>query len=129
MKKKILVIDDEKVIRESFELALENTDYHLDTANSGIEGIKKERSKDYDLIFLDLKMPDIHGTEVLSEIRKVNKKTPIYIITAFHKEFFDELNSKMQEGLEFEFVKKPIGMDEIHLIVKSVLEGPTYHPA
>ena len=102
MSKSILVIDDDAEIREAFILALKDTGYHVDTAESGEEGIKKDRSKKYDLIFLDLKMPDMSGIEVLRKMRKVNKKTPIYIyiITAFYKEFFDELKTLEKENIE-----------------------------
>ena len=78
MDKHILVIDDNEVIRKSFVLALKDTKYQVDTAESGEEGVDKERSKKYDLIFLDLKMPGMSGIEALRHIRKVNQKTPVY---------------------------------------------------
>jgi CheY-like chemotaxis protein len=124
MNKSILVIDDEEDIRKSFVSALEKTGYQIDTAESGKEGIRKERSKKYDLIFLDLKMPGIDGVEALREIRKVNEETPIYIITAFYQEFLDELNTALKEGLKFELLKKPIIDDQILSVAKSILEGP-----
>ena len=124
MSKNILVIDDEEDLRESFVLALKDTGYQVDTAGTGEEGIKKERSKKYDLIFLDLKMPGINGIEVLRKIRIVNKETPIYIITAFYKEFANELIIAEKEKLTFELIKKPIRNDQILLITKSILEGP-----
>ena len=121
MGKHILVIDDNEDIRKSFVLALKNTGYQVDTAGSGEEGIEKERIKEYDLIFLDLKMPVMNGTEVLRQIRKTNTEIPIYIITAFYKEFIDELKIVRQEGMEYELLRKPIGRDEIQLVVKSIL--------
>ncbi len=124
MSKDILVIDDEMVIRESFVLALKDRGYEIDTAETGEEGIEKERNKKYDLIFLDLKMPGMDGIEVLREIRKRNKETPIYIITAFYREFFDDLKTVKEEGIDFELAKKPIRGEQILLVAKSVLEGP-----
>jgi len=124
MSKHILVIDDDADIRKSFILALEDTGYQVDTAKSGEEGARKERSKKYALIFLDLKMPGMSGIEALKEIRKVNKDTPVYIITAFYKEFLDELNAAGKEGLVFDLLEKPIRSDQILLLVKSILEGP-----
>ncbi len=127
MSKDILVIDDEMIIRESFVLALKDRGYEIDTAETGEEGIEKERNKKYDLIFLDLKMPGMDGIEVLREIRRGNKETPIYIITAFYREFFDDLKTVKEEGIDFELVKKPIRSEQILLIAKSVLEGPISH--
>lgn len=124
MSKNILVIDDEDDLRESFVLALKDTGYQVDVAESGEEGVNKERGKQYDLIFLDLKMPGMSGIEALKEIRKVNKETPIYIITAFYKEFFDELNATVKEGLKYELIKKPIRDEQIFSVAKSILEGP-----
>lgn len=127
MNKHILAIDDDASIRDAFIMALKSTGYQLDTAETGEEGIEKERSKKYDLIFLDLKMPGKDGIEVLREIRKVNKETPIYIITAFYKEFADELKIADKEGLTYELMKKPIHSYQILLVTKSVLEGPIAH--
>ncbi len=127
MNKNILVIDDEEDIRKSFVLALKGTGYQVDTAETGEEGIKKERSIKYDLIFLDLKMPGMDGIEALQEIRKVNREIQIYIITAFYKEYSDELKTVEKEGIEFELLKKPIDSDQILLVTKSILEGPIGH--
>ncbi len=127
MSKDILVIDDEMIIRESFVLALKDRGYEIDTAETGEEGIEKEQNKKYDLIFLDLKMPGMDGIEALREIRKGNKETPIYIITAFYREFFDDLKTVEEEGIDFELVKKPIRSEQILLVAKSVLEGPISH--
>ena len=124
MNKQILVIDDDAGIRDAFILALKNTEYIVDTAESGKEGISKEQKKKYDLIFLDLKMPGMTGIEALREIRKVNRDIPIYIITAFYKEFFQELKAVQEEALKYELIKKPIVDEQILLVVKSVLEGP-----
>jgi CheY-like chemotaxis protein len=124
MSKSILVIDDDIAIRESFILALKDTGYHVGAVESGEEGIKQERNKEYDLIFLDLKMPGINGIEVLREIRKVNKTVPVYIITAFYREYFVELKEAENERLAYELIKKPILKEEIHLITRSILEGP-----
>ena len=124
MSKRILVIDDDKAIRNSFLLALEDTEYQVDTAETGNEGIEKEQQAGYDLIFLDLKMPGLNGVETLRELRKIDQEVPIYIVTAFHKEFLDQLKSVREDGIGFELMQKPIGSDKIVLLTNSVLEGP-----
>ena len=83
-----------------------------------------QKSK-YDLIFLDLKMPGLNGVETLLELRKISKDMPVYIVTAFFKEFFEGLKNAEEAGIDFEVLKKPIGADEILLVAKGVLEGPT----
>ncbi|MBC8458237.1 MAG: response regulator, partial [Deltaproteobacteria bacterium] len=110
------MIDDDESIRKSFSLALEDTEYQVDTVESGEKGIEMEQNNKYDLIFLDLKMPGLNGVETLRELRKIDKDVPVYIVTAFHKEFFEGLKSAGEDGIDFEVVKKPIGSDDIVLV-------------
>jgi len=123
MSKRILVIDDDLATRKSFELALEDTDCQVDTAKSGGEGIYKASSTKYDLIFLDLKMPGINGVETLIRLRDDGCKMPIYIITAFHEEFTDQLRNAADEGYEFEVMQKPIMSEDLVTITKAILEA------
>ena len=118
--KRILVIDDEAAIRKSFVLALEDTEYSVDTAESGEKGIEKERENNYDLIFLDLNMPGLNGVETLRILRTID----VYIVTAFYQDFLYELKDLENERINFELIQKPIGQDQIVLAVKSILEGP-----
>ena len=123
MTKRILVIDDEDAIRKCFELALEDSGYEVDTASSGMEGIEMLKSQSYDLVFLDLKMPGMNGVETLREIRKLNKDIPVYIVTAFYGEFFEELKHMAEQGVEFEVLNKPVDGDMILKLCQGVLEG------
>ena len=122
--KRILVIDDEAAIRKSFVLALEDTEYSVDTAESGEKGIEKERENNYDLIFLDLNMPGLNGVETLRILRTIDDKVPVYIVTAFYHDFLNQLRDLENEIINFELIQKPIGQDQIVLAVKSILEGP-----
>ena len=123
MDNRILVIDDDEAIRKLFVLTLEDTPYQVDTAKSGEQGIELEQKTRYDLVFLDLKMPGLNGVETLRRLWEIDPGVPIYIITAFHKEFLDELGSAAEDGISFEILHKPFGADEINLLVRSVLEG------
>lgn len=127
MRKRILVIDDEASIRKSFKLSLEDTGYQVDEAESGIKGVEMEQANNYDLIFLDLKMPGMNGVETLRKLREFRKDKPIYIVTAFYGEFLDDLKSAQKDGIDFEVLQKPIGADQIVLVCKSLLEGPIAH--
>jgi DNA-binding NtrC family response regulator len=80
---RVLVIDDEADIRESLQALLELESYSVDLAASGTEGIEKAGRANYDLILLDLMMPDRSGMEVLAEIRLRDSETPIAMITAY----------------------------------------------
>ena len=124
MGNRILVIDDEDAIRKAFVLALEDTAFQVDTAESGEKGIEMAKDVNHDLIFLDLKMPGMNGVETLRELRRMDKDVPIYIITAFYEEFFEELRGVEKDGIDFEVLRKPFNSEQIVLTAKSILSGP-----
>ena len=122
MNKRILVIDDDTGIRESLFLVLNDAGYQVDTAESGEQGIVKVKRNNYDLIFLDIKMAGMDGIETLQEIRKIGKKIPVYIITAFQREYFRQLEDAKQNGMDFEVIEKPFDRKRLLLLVKDILE-------
>lgn len=123
MCKRILVIDDEESIRKSFVLAFEGAGYTVDAADSGEKGIEMGQRDKYGLIFLDLKMPGMDGVEVLRELRKTDKDTPVYVVTAFYREFLNQLIGAKEEGIDFEVLRKPVDSEQLILIVRGILEG------
>ncbi|MGB7761608.1 MAG: sigma-54 dependent transcriptional regulator [Bryobacteraceae bacterium] len=79
----ILVVDDEVDIREGLEMLLSSEGYQVTLAQNGTEGIEKMEARLYDLVLLDLMMPDRSGMDVLSEVRTRDRETPIFMITAY----------------------------------------------
>jgi len=122
MNKHILVIDDDIGIRESLFLVLNDAGYQVDTVESGEQGIEKVKRNNYDLIFLDIKMAGMDGIQTLREIRKMGKKIPVYIITAFQKEYFRQLEGAMQDGVDFEVIEKPFDRKRLLSLVEDILE-------
>ncbi len=82
-KGRILVVDDEIDIRESLDTLLCLEGYSVDLAENATEGLKRSESVNYDLILLDLMMPDRSGMEVLHDIRERDTETPVFMITAY----------------------------------------------
>src|SRR5271154_1222400 len=80
---RILVIDDEPDIRESLEALLTGENYRVELASNANEGLRRLETSAYDLILLDLMMPDKSGMQVLEEIRGRDSETPIFMITAY----------------------------------------------
>ena len=78
----VLVVDDEADIREGLELLLTSEGYAVDLAQNGVEGIHRMETRGYDLVLLDLMMPDLSGMEVLQTVRQRDRETPIFLITA-----------------------------------------------
>src|SRR5579864_3509836 len=83
VKGRILVIDDEADIRESLETLLGLEGYSVDQAQNAAEGLHKLETRGYDMVLLDLMMPDRSGMEVLREVRERDRETPIAMITAY----------------------------------------------
>src|SRR6185312_7034178 len=79
----ILVIDDETDIRDSLEALLSSENYRVELAANATEGLKRLEGSAYDLVLLDLMMPDKSGMQVLEEIRQRDRETPIFMITAY----------------------------------------------
>jgi DNA-binding NtrC family response regulator len=77
------VVDDEADIRESLQALLEMEGYVVDLAASGAEGLRAVEARDYDLMLLDLMMPDLSGMEVLQEVRSHDRDLPVFLITAY----------------------------------------------
>ena len=123
-RRQILVIGDEQSVCDAFVKALEETPYHVETASSGDEGAQKARTRPFGLIFLDLALPGQDGVEALRALRVTDADVPVYILTAFHGEFLDRLESAHSEGLCFQLVHKPVGQDAIREVVRAVFEGP-----
>jgi DNA-binding NtrC family response regulator len=82
-KARILVIDDETEIRESLDALLSLEGYSVEMAQNATEGLKRLENASYDLVLLDLMMPDRSGMEVLKEVRERDPETPIFMITAY----------------------------------------------
>ena len=79
---KILVVDDDPVTRTLLLKRLTKAEYEVDTAENGTAGLQRLEANAYDLVLLDLMMPDRSGLEVIEEFRLKDKETPIFMITA-----------------------------------------------
>ncbi|HWQ52404.1 MAG TPA: sigma-54 dependent transcriptional regulator, partial [Bryobacteraceae bacterium] len=83
-KARILIVDDEADIREGLEALLTmEGGYTVELAENGTDGLRKMESRGYDLVLLDLMMPDRSGMDVLREVRERDHQTPIFILTAY----------------------------------------------
>lgn len=114
---KILIVDDEARIRRLLTMYLEREGYTIDEAEEGEEALEKALKNDYDCILLDIMLPKLEGSVVLSEIRKM-KATPIILLTAKGEEH------NRVEGFELgadDYIVKPFSPREVVLRVKAIL--------
>src|SRR4051812_13677032 len=100
----ILIVDDEVAIRESLQTLLEMEEYHVHTAETGEEGLARIADQPYDLILLDLALPDRNGLEILREIRDRDSSLAVILITAYGT--VENAVLAMQGGAS-NFIQKP----------------------
>lgn len=120
MKFTILVIDDEKNIREGLASNFEIEDYNVKTASSGEEGIALIARGDIDLVITDLRMNGISGEEVLKKVTAETPGIPVIILTGHGS--IDAAVDAMRHGA-YDFLTKPLNLDQLNLIVKRALES------
>lgn len=122
MMKRILIIDDDASVRETFLAALAGRSYDLASADSGKAGLESARQNCPDLVFLDLKMPTMNGVEALKRLHEICPGVPVYIVTAFYSEFLRPLKEVRNRGISFDLARKPLALAEIRAIADGALK-------
>ncbi len=114
---KILVIDDEPIVRISCERTLAPEGYNVTVAASGKEGLEMLEKETFGLVLLDLKMPDMDGIEVLDNIKKKWPDTKVVMVTGYST--VDTAVQALRFGA-FNFIEKPFTPDTLIKAVKEV---------
>jgi CheY-like chemotaxis protein len=116
---KILIADDEEVVRSTLEGILQKSGHETESAFDGEEAVKKALAAPFDLVLLDLAMPKLDGYEVLKQLRAVKPKLPVIFITATG-EAKKVAQSIAQHGLNG-FIEKPFTPEKVLEIVTQAL--------
>ncbi len=119
-KELILVVDDERLVRWSLQQKLEQWGYHVSLAEDGKTALGRVQLDNPDLITLDVKLPDMTGIEVLSELRSRNLPIPVIVITAFG--VVDDAVRSLKLGA-YDFIEKPINFEKLENAVRNALEA------
>jgi DNA-binding NtrC family response regulator len=119
-KARVLVIDDESEIREGLEMLLSMEGYSVDLAHNATEGVKKLEGHIYDLVLLDVMMPDRSGMDVLREMREHGDETPVFMITAYGS--VEAAVSALKLGAS-DYFQKPWDNEKLLLEIDRVLAG------
>jgi two-component system, NtrC family, response regulator AtoC len=116
---KILIVDDERLVRWSLRQKCEEWGYHAIEAEAGKPGLELAQKESPDLILCDVRMPDLTGLEVLDQLKKAGDAPPVIMITADPQ--LDDVKAALKLGA-YDFVGKPLDFDELHVTVKNALE-------
>ena len=124
MKKRILIVDDEPDINLLFKMILEeNSEFMVHSFTSPLLALKNFKPNLYDLILVDIKMPEMDGLDFYREIRKIDKNVRLCFVTAsekyyepFRKEIYDILGENC-------FIQKPIANEDLLRVINTMIKG------
>ena len=120
MKKRILVVDDEKDNAAVFRIALEDTGlYEVNSFTNPITALSSFKPNTYDLVILDIRMPKINGYDLYERIKKIDNKIKVCFLTAFGEGYHQEFKRRFQgeqvnsSATHVHFLRKPITIDDL----------------
>jgi DNA-binding response OmpR family regulator len=123
--KKILVVDDEPDNASIFTMALEDDGYKVDAFTdplSALSAFKEEKRTKYDLLILDIKMPDMNGFELYEQMKKIDNKVRVCFLTAYGEGYTEEFKRMFpSSSLGIHFIRKPIRVDDLVKKVKEMV--------
>jgi DNA-binding NtrC family response regulator len=118
-KKNILVVDDDKAILKYAKDILQLEGYDVDVAETGFDALEKSNTRFYNLALLDIKLPDIDGTELLNKIHRTTPTMMKIMITGFPS--LDNAVEALNRGVDA-YLLKPVEMEELLKVVKEKLK-------
>lgn len=116
---KILIIDDERSIRNTLKDILNFEKHHVDTAEDGITGLKMIEENEYDVIFCDIKMPQMDGIEVLEKIVETHPEIPVVMISGHGN--IDTAVEAIKKGA-FDYIAKPLDLNRIMVTLRNAMD-------
>src|SRR5580700_782944 len=117
---KIMIVDDERLVRWSLRQKCEEWGYHVIEADAGEPALKLAQHETPDLVLLDVRMPDLTGIEVLDQLKKSGDARAVIMITADPQ--LDDVKAALKLGA-YDFVGKPVDFDELHVTIRNALEA------
>ena len=118
--KTILVVDDDKSILRTFTRILQKNGYEIDSAETGKEAIEKADSRHYDLALVDIRLPDMDGTDLLAKIKEQLRNTIKIMITGFPS--LESGVKALDEGADA-YLVKPVKPEELLMLIKEKLKN------
>jgi CheY-like chemotaxis protein len=114
-KRKILVVDDEPDNASIFTMGLEDEGFEVDTfTDSPLALSMVQAGKKYDLLILDIQMPDMNGFELYEEVKKIDNKVKVCFLTAFGEGYTEEFGRRFPSSTpDINFIRKPIRVNDL----------------
>jgi DNA-binding response OmpR family regulator len=126
-RKRIMVVDDESDLTLFYRMSLEYHGVEVETFNDPRKALSNFKPDYYDLVVLDIKMPNMDGFELYSEIQKIDSKANICFLTASELDY-KEIRENEYNALEKDlFIRKPIGNEELIKEIDRLIENKEHH--
>ena len=122
---RILLVEDEENIRETVKLNFEMEDYEVVTAADGRKALKHAAEQHFDIMIVDVMLPEVDGFQVVEQIRLSNRDTPIIFLTA--KDQAQDRILGLKKGAD-DYLTKPFVFEELLLRVRRLIERTSKHP-
>jgi len=113
----ILVVDDYFADRETLKTILEDRGYRVTTAETGAEALNRVKEEHFDIIFLDIRLPDVDGTQIFEQVKTVDPKVAVIMMTGYSEE--ESLRRAISQGV-YTCVYKPFDIENIMAIVGEI---------
>ena len=116
----LLVVDDDRGMRDTLLDILEARGYRVGVASDGVEALEAVKSEAHDLVLMDIAMPRMNGVEALRELKRIDGQTIVIMMTAYAVQ--DLIEEALREGV-YEVVYKPLDVDEVLKLVDQAING------
>ena len=123
---RLLLIEDERQVASFIRKGLEEEGYAVEWAEAGREGERRALAEPFDLVLLDLRLPDVHGLEVCRAVRRHDPALPILMLTAL--DAVDDRVAGLRAGAD-DYLPKPFAFDELLARVEALLRRAVLEPA
>jgi two-component system phosphate regulon sensor histidine kinase PhoR len=121
-KSSILIIDDDESTRKSLMLIFRKKGYEIETVGSGREGLEKTKEKYFNLVLVDIKLPDMEGIDLIEPLKEIHPDTAVIMVTAFAS--METVMQALNLGASA-YITKPLNMEEVFVTVRENLEKQT----
>jgi DNA-binding NtrC family response regulator len=119
MPERILIADDEEIIRDSLSFVLQKENYEVDTAPNGAVALEKHLANPYDIIISDIEMPEMKGPELLDRVLQATPEVFVILITAFAS--IDTAIDALHKGA-YDYILKPIEFDDLKVRISRLIK-------
>jgi signal transduction histidine kinase len=116
---KVLIIEDEPDVRESYIDMLTMLGYEVDSADNGVSGLDKLNNNKFDIVITDLNMPRMNGLETLRHIKKKDIDTEVIVVTGFAT--IENAIGAMKQGA-FDYITKPVSMEHVKIVLNKCMQ-------